>query len=252
MKFHQIRNATIIIEYSGERLLIDPMFAPKEEYEPITLRNWPYHDLPMSPKDIVKNIDAVILTHLHTDHFDKFAQELLPKATKIFVQDIYDRNALEKEHFCNIEIISIDGTDFDGIKLYKTECCNGIRSIAEPVFLGNGMRWEAMGVVLKCDNEPTFYLAGDTIMFDGVKNAIDKYKPEYIVVNSSCSQTPTSGPLNMGIEDIKELHEYYPDGKLLASHMDNVGNATLCRADLRASEIKDYIYIPADGEIIVL
>ena len=252
MKLHQIRNATLIIEYCSKRFLVDPMFAPKEAYEPITLNSWPYHELPMSPKDIIKNIDAVILTHLHTDHFDKYAIELLPKATKIFVQDKFDKNALEKDHFDNIEIILSDGTEFEGVKLYKTECRHGIRSIAEPVFLGNGMRWEAMGVIFKSEIEPTVYLAGDTIMYDGVKNAIDIHKPKYIVVNASCSQTPTSGPLNMGIDDIQELHKYYPEGKLIASHMDNVGNSTLCRAKLRASEVKDYIYSPADGEIMFL
>ena len=180
MKLHQIRNATLIIEYANKRFLIDPMFAPKEVYSPITLKPWPYHDLPIPPKDIIKNIDAVILTHLHIDHFDKYAQELLPKATKIFVQDMYDKNALEKEHFNDIEILSSDGTKFEDITLYKTECMHGIRAIAEPVFLGNGMRWEAMGVVFSGINEPPFYLAGDTLMFDGVKTAIDKFKPKYL------------------------------------------------------------------------
>ena len=252
MRFHQIRNATLIIEYSGKRFLIDPMFAPKQANTPCVESPWPYHDLPMSPKDLVKNIDAVILTHLHTDHFDKYAQDLLPKGINIFVQDIYDKNALEKEHFNNIEILLPDGIEFEGVSLYKTECRHGMRAIAEPVFLGNGMRWEAMGVVFTSENEPTFYLAGDTIMYDGVKQAIDKYHPKYIVVNASCTQTSTSGPLNMGIEDIKELHEYYPEGKLIVSHLDNVVHSTLCRVELRQSEVKDYIYIPADGEIMVL
>ena len=252
MKLHQIRNATIILEYNGIRFLIDPMFAPKEAYPPITLKPWPYHDLPMSAKDIIKNIDAVILTHLHTDHFDKYAQDLLPKSIQIFVQDKYDKNALEKENFNNIEILKYDGTNIHGMEIYKTECCHGVRTLAEPVFLGNGMRWEAMGIVFKSKSEPTLYIAGDTIWYEGVKDAIDTYNPKYILVNAACAQTPQSGPINMGIDDIKELHKYYPEGKLIASHMDNVGHATLCRVDLRDSEIKDYIYIPADGEIMLL
>ena len=253
MKLHQIRNATIITEYSGKRFLIDPMFAGVNEGGslPFTDVSWPLHDLPISPKDLVKNIDAVIITHLHTDHFDKYAQDVLPKGVNIFVQDIYDKHALEKEHFTNVEVLKSEGTVFEGIKLYKTECMHGIRALAEPVFLANGMRWEAMGVVFKGEDEPTLYLAGDTIWFDGVKQAINIHKPDYIVLNAACTQTPQGMPVLMGISDIKELHSYYPQGKLIASHLDCIDNAALSRTAMRNSEIKDYIYLPADGEIIM-
>ena len=252
MKLHQIRNATLILDYNGTKFLVDPMFAPKEAYPPITLRSWPYHDLPMSPKDIVKNIDAVIITHLHTGHFDKYAREILPKSIKMLVQDKFDKNALEKEGFNNIEIITQEGIKFEYIDLYKVECRHGIRALAEPVMLANGMRWEAMGIVFKSSKEPSLYIAGDTIWYDGVKQALDAHRPKYVILNASCTQTPQSEPTIMGIVDIKELHSFYPDGKLIASHMDNAGNETLCRADLRNSEIKDYIYIPADGEVMML
>ena len=257
MRLHQLRNATMIIEYSGKRFLIDPMFAPKSRVngegtdEPVIDKPWPLHDLPLPPKDIIKNIDAVIITHLHIDHFDKFAQEILPKGMKIFVQDIYDKNALNKEHFSNIEVLKPEGVKIEDITLYKTDCMHGAREYAEPLFLANGMRWEAMGVIFKAQKEPTLYLAGDTIWFDWVKEAVDIHRPEYIVVNAACLEMGCM-PVIMGIDDIKKLHEYYPAGKLIASHMDCVGHATLSRADLRISEVKDYIYSPADGEIMML
>ena len=258
MRLHQLRNATLIVEYSGKRFLIDPMFAGAgvngigAESIQIPDVSWPLHDLPISPKDIIKNIDAVIITHLHNDHFDKFAQNILAKDIKIFVQDIFDKNALEKEHFTNIEILSPEGTEFEGINLFKTACMHGIKTLVEHIFLANGMRWEAMGVIFRGVNEPTLYLAGDTIWYEGVKEALDKYKPDYIVLNAACTQTPQGEETNMGISDIKELLSYYPQGKLIASHLDCVGNATLSRADLRASEVKNYIYAPADGEIMLL
>ena len=106
MRLHQLRNATMIIEYSGLRILIDPMFAGVNNEKNATNINevCPIHEIPVPPKDVIKNIDAVIITHLHPDHFDKCAQDILPKDTKIFVQDMFDKNALEKEHFKNIEI----------------------------------------------------------------------------------------------------------------------------------------------------
>ena len=251
MKLHQIRNATIILEYAGKRFLIDPMFAPKGEYNLMSEEPWPYNPLPIPPKDIIKNIDAVIITHLHTDHFDKYAQEILPKGIKIFVQDVFDKNALEKEHFNNIEMLKYEGFEFDGIKLYKTNCMHGEREHAEHVFLANGMRYESMGVIFKSEAEPVLYLVGDTIWYEGVKYAIDTYKPQYIILNSAGAKAGNT-PILMGIEDIKTIHEYYPEGKLISSHMDSVGNSLLTRADVRNSEVKDYIYTPADGEIMFL
>ncbi len=252
MRIHQIRNATLKIDFGGKTFLIDPMFAPKDTYPPITDKTWPFCDLPIPVKDIIKNIDAVIITHIHIDHFDKYAEEVLPKSTKIFVQDIFDKNALEKSHFNNIEVLTEEGNNFEGIKLHKTECRHGIRELAEPMMLANGMRWEAMGVVFESDREQTLYLAGDTIWYNGVKETIDKYNPEYIIVNAACAQTPKSGPIIMGIEDIKELHNYAPEIKIIGSHLDCVGHATLSRYDIRKSEVKDFIYLPADGEIITI
>lgn len=250
MKLHQIRNATIILEYAGKRFLIDPMFAPEKEYSLMSEIPWPLHNLPLPAKDIIKNIDAVVITHLHTDHFDKYAQEILPKGIKIFVQDIFDKHALEKEHFNNTETVTAEGVDFDGVWIFKTDCRHGAKENSEYLFLANGMRWEAMGVVFKSENEPVLYLAGDTIWYEGVKEAVDRHNPKVIVLNCDDARIGRSGSLTMGIEDVKALHEYYPDGKLIASHMNCVGNGTVTRMSLRESDVKDYIYSPADGEIM--
>ena len=92
MKIQQIRNATLIITYANKRFLIDPMFAPKDFYPPIPKcfnpnTKWPLVDLPFAISKIIDNIDAVILTHYHIDHFDEFAVHALPKDLKIYVHD---------------------------------------------------------------------------------------------------------------------------------------------------------------------
>ena len=65
--FHHIRNATSKITYAGLKILVDPYFAPKDSFLLV--------DLPLSIKEIIKGIDAVIVTHLHIDHWDKYAQK---------------------------------------------------------------------------------------------------------------------------------------------------------------------------------
>ncbi len=64
-------------------------------------------------------MDAVIVTHLHVDHFDEVAKEVLPKAIKMFVQNEEDAIEVKSARFTNVEILQED-TVFEGIRLIKT------------------------------------------------------------------------------------------------------------------------------------
>ena len=91
MYLQQIRNATIFLCYGGKKFLIDPVLAPKGSWPPFpnSIRqdqNNPLVDLPV-PIDELLKADAYIITHLHTDHFDEWAQQLIPKNATIFIQN---------------------------------------------------------------------------------------------------------------------------------------------------------------------
>lgn len=261
MLIQQIRNATLLINYAGVKFLIDPLFAPQGAYEPfpeslLPGKPWPFHALPMPPEAIVKGIDAVIMTHYHIDHFDEYAVKALAKDIKIFCQDDFDRKFLADYGFTNIEILSSEGTKFKGVTLYKTECLHGKWETAGPYYEMLKLRPNAMGAVFKAEGEKTLYLAGDTIWFDGVKRALDAHKPYAVIVNAACAQLKHSGPIIMGTDDIAKLHEYAPNVKIIASHMDNVSHATLSRKELRKfvddNNIEDSVEIPEDGETITI
>ena len=77
--YQQIRNATVKITYKGTTFLVDPYFRPKGEDgcfqiapkpELKKLKN-PLNELPFPINEIVKNIDGVILSHTHGDHWDR-------------------------------------------------------------------------------------------------------------------------------------------------------------------------------------
>ena len=261
MQFQQIRNATSIITFANKRFLIDPLFAPKDFSAPIPKslipnRRWPMVELPFEATKIVENIDALILTHSHVDHFDDFAANALPKDLKAFVQDEYDKNFLQKYGFNNIEILTEDGTVFDDIKLYKTPCLHGNMETAMPYYKMFGFRPDAMGVIFKHENEPTVYLAGDTIWCDFVKNSIDKFAPNAIIINAAAAQLEHSGPIIMGTDDIAKLCQYAPNLTVIASHMDTVGHAALNRKELKefitAKNISKNFLIPDDGELLYI
>lgn len=139
MNFQQIRNATAIITYAGSRFLIDPLFAPKDYFDPIPEcftpdKRWPLVELPMPEDEITRNLNAVIVTHSHIDHIDEFAAKALPKAIKIFVQDEYDENFMRKFGFTDVEILKETGTVFNGITLYKTGCIHGKPDTTMPYY----------------------------------------------------------------------------------------------------------------------
>lgn len=84
MKITQIRNATLKINYGGITFLIDPFLAPQGTYPPFpNTANQELHNptvpLPF-PAEQLLPVDAVIVTHLHLDHFDPAAVELLPRS----------------------------------------------------------------------------------------------------------------------------------------------------------------------------
>ena len=106
----QIRNATVKINYGGKVFLVDPMFAPKDAYKGFegTLNshlNWPRVELPFSTNEILKDVDAVIITHTHLDHLDETAIKAIPKDILMFSQDEKDKAYLEKSGFKNVKII---------------------------------------------------------------------------------------------------------------------------------------------------
>lgn len=163
---------------------------------------------------------------------------------------------MRKFGFTDVEVLKETGTVFNGITLYKTGCIHGKPAAAMPYYKKYGFRPDAMGVVFKAAGEKTVYIAGDTIWCDFVKNAVDKFVPEIIIVNAAAAQFIHSGPIIMGTEDIAALRSYAPNAAVIATHMDAVGHATLSRDGLRsfitANKLDKDFYIPADGETLAL
>lgn len=256
MKIHQIRNATIIVTYNNKRFIIDPWLMPKDfmpGFEGAVNSNirQPRVDLPKSFDTKNLSPDAIILTHFHPDHFDEFAVEALDKNIPFFVQNETDLDIIKNFGFKDIRILSSEGTDFENIKLFKTQCQHGRREIVKPMCEQMGMPYDASGVVFKSAGEKTLYVAGDTIWCDEPKNAIDKYNPDVIVINS-CGATVLIGDgerLIMDIDDVKSISNYAKHSVIVASHMDTVSHLTVTRDDIKKLNLGNVV-IPEDDEIL--
>jgi L-ascorbate metabolism protein UlaG (beta-lactamase superfamily) len=231
MNIQQIRNATLVVEYAGKRFLIDPFLAEKGAYPPFPNsarqdQNNPLVSLPTSIDNII-NVDAVIVTHLHPDHWDNAAKDALPKDIKLFTQNEDDKTEIEGAGFTNIEVLQEDTTVFEGIQLIKTTGEHGRGEMVKHA-------GEACGVVFKHPTEKTLYVAGDTVWYDGVQEVIDTHKPDIIVVNGGDNQFFEGGSLVMGKEDIYEVYKAAPNAKIISVHMEAVNHWTLSREELKA------------------
>lgn len=249
MNIKQIRNATVVVEYADKKFLIDPMLAEKGTYPPFpnTIRQDqrnPIVSLPISVEQII-NVDAVILTHLHLDHFDEAAQKILPKNIKMFVQNEEDAKEVKNVGFQDVEVLQ-EGTVFEGIQLLKTK---GEHGRGEETLKAMG---KVCGVVFKHQNEETLYVAGDTVWYGAVQDEIDQHKPEIIVVNGGDNQIIKLGSLIMGKDDIYEVYKAAPNAKIIAVHMEAVNHWGLSREELKTfiyeKGMSSHVLVPDDGE----
>lgn len=254
MNIQLIRNATMVIDYAGKKMLVDPMFSNKGELAsgPIPAKDWnwkrnPLYDLPISVEEIIKDIDFVFLTHLHFDHWDKAAENALPKNIKIFVQDENDKKAISKSGFTNLEILGED-SNFEGVKLSRTKAQHGKGFILK-------LAGQVCGMVLQHPTEETLYIAADTVWYGEVEKTINAYKPEVIIVNGGDNRFIIGDQLIMNKQDIYRTHQAAPKSKIVVIHMEGVYHNTLSRKELKEfvdqKSISNSIIIPEDGENII-
>ena len=258
MKITQVRNATQIIHYAGKKFLVDPMLAPKGTYTGFGdtvnahVRN-PTVELPFSIEDII-DIDAVLLTHTHPDHWDETAVNVIPKDKLVFVQHEGDEQILRSQGFTNLQIFS-EETDYDGISFIRTACQHGSDAAFENKELGE-MLAEVTGVILSHANEEKLYLAGDTIWTPAVEETMKREQPDVVILNTGWAHVIGYGPIIMGKEDVLKTHVVLPDAKIVATHMGSVNHALVTQPELRdyveTNLLSDYVYIPEDGETIIL
>ena len=254
----QIRNATLKISYAGTIFLIDPMLAPKgaypgfEETYRSELRN-PLIDLPCTISEIIKDVDAIIVTHTHLDHWDDAAQEFIPKHIPLFVQNEQDADLIRSQGFINIKILD-NNTLFNNIHLSKVGGQHGTDTMYAVPDLAKRLG-DTMGVIFQGKGIKTLYIAGDTIWCDETTRVIGNYKPEIIILNTGYARLKNfDKSIIMGKDDVKHAYQTATNAIIIATHMDAVNHAMLTRKELHEyitkDGIDDRVLVPNDGETI--
>ena len=110
------------------------------------------------------------------------------------------------------------------------------------------------GVVFTAATEPTLYLAGDTVWYEGVAANLERFRPSVTVLNCCGATLRSRGRIIMDEEDVLAVCQAAPWTRVVASHMEAVNHGNISREYLRTFVdrlgVGKQVLIPADGETL--
>jgi L-ascorbate metabolism protein UlaG (beta-lactamase superfamily) len=147
-------HSTVLIELGGVRLLTDPV-----------LRGRLLHMRRVAPAvdpALLAGLGAVLISHLHHDHFDvPSLRRLEPAAAQLLVPAGSGRRAARRGFAKVVELSPGDRTDLGAVSVLTVPAIHGGRR--HPL----AAETEALGYVIEADGKRV-YFAGDTDLFDGM------------------------------------------------------------------------------------
>ncbi len=254
MEILLLRHATLVLTLGELRFLVDPMLADQGSMDPIAdtpnQQPNPLVPLPLDASELealLGDMDGVLVTHLHRDHWDARASESLDKSIPVFCQPP-DAPAIREQGFSQVHPVEVS-LIWHGVQLTRTGGQHGRGELAERM-------GPVSGFILRAVGEPSVYVAGDTVWCAEVSRVLRHKRPEVVVVNAGAAQFNQGGPITMDLEDVGRVRKAVPAAHLVAVHMEAINHCLLTREDLRqglrSSGILGRTVIPADGDQLVL
>jgi len=167
LKLQLVRHATLLLDYAGMKILVDPMLSDAGAMSAIQNsprpRPNPLVPLPFPIEQVLEGVQLVLVTHTHRDHWDDAAIQLVPKDLPLLCQP-EDMKKMEAVHFVNASPVH-DMKHWSHICITRTPAQHGSGEIARAMA-------PSSGYVLSTAGEPTLYITGDTIWYDQVAETI--------------------------------------------------------------------------------
>ena len=143
-------HSTVLLELGGVRLLTDPVFTPRVAH----LRRHVAFD-----RDVLRGVDAVLISHVHLDHLHLPSLRLLPSDTTLIVPDGAGA-LLRRRGLADVRETRIgDSTSLDGLEIATVPARHGDRRGPHSRVVA-----PAVGYVVRSSGRAV-YFAGDTDLF---------------------------------------------------------------------------------------
>ncbi|MFJ7648418.1 MBL fold metallo-hydrolase [Lysinibacillus sp. NPDC097279] len=250
ISFHHIRHATSILTLNNKRILIDPMLSEVDELAPVPFtRN--YRKNPLTPLPVALNIfediDAILLTHRHFDHWDKKAMSILNKHIPVFCQP-KDVAAVQSAGFKKVIRVE-DCYEWEGIQIRRVEGPHA------PGLTGK-LLGKVSGFFLSTVTDGSVYIVSDCIFTPAIEQAFKDLKPDIAILNASEAEMIWGTVITMTRKDVVNIAHISPKTKLVVVHLETINHCKLSRAQLstflREHQLEHSIVVPNDGEILSL
>ncbi|MDW9379245.1 MBL fold metallo-hydrolase [Chryseobacterium sp. JV558] len=253
MKLQLWRNATLLLNIDGFSILVDPMLGEKGSLGKFPMVDNellnPLVDLPFSKEELklkLETVDAVVVTHLHPDHWDTAAIELLDKNIPIICSDVISEQITE-QGFTKIIAVN-DRIQWKNIEISTTKGQHGTGEIGEKMGLVNGF-------VFKTENK-SVYITGDSIWYDEIAQEIDKHQPQHIIVAGGAATFSVGDSIIMTSEDIMKVCEYAPESTVWVTHLEAVSHCKedrkFIREKINENGLDKRCFVPDNGEEVEL
>ncbi len=250
MIYHHIRNATAGIETSTDFILVDPMLGDVASIEAFTKERFPPKrnplvPLPMHTDVLLSKVTQVLITHQHADHLDGAGIQFLKDKQIAVTCSVLDAEDLREKGLNVVQALEYEkAQEFLGGTIEGIPAQHGYGEVAK--LMGN-----VMGFYIQLPDEPSLYLASDTILTDKVIKVLVDKQPVLSVIPCGSAQLDQYEPILMTLKDIARFVNLN-FGVSICNHLEALNHCPTTRAELNSildsQKLSHKIWMPKDGE----
>jgi L-ascorbate metabolism protein UlaG (beta-lactamase superfamily) len=206
-------------------------------------------ELPESAEQALGSVTHCLITHCqkgHFDHLDRAAQKWLRETQIPVICTPHDAGYLT-ERGLNVRPLPENHEQpnpFFGGQIRTVRCTHGRGLVGKLMEHG-------VGYLIEIPNEPSLYLAGDTVLSPTVRKFVARHRPHICVIPAGGARFDLGGDIIMGIDEVLEFTRL-ASGFVIANHLEALSHCPVTRTTLadaaRQVGIDSRLRIPADGE----